>query len=208
MDRIDIQIQMLRAAEIQFRLAVAVRLATADRAQPLDLPSVWTYGQHSVEFHEIALTPEGADLAALCLERSATYLMAIQIQEALTEFANQKAREHPQPEVRSAFEIARLVRNGFAHHPMRPVWDIDKHCGNSTYAVEGIIALDTTNLHGKPFDWRDYGGPLALLRLSEFVRTKILGDEGTFGSNRERESVPPPLNEYIQQGSVVLKKLK
>ncbi len=112
---------MLRATELQFRLASAVRLAVIDRGQPLDLPLLWTHGQHSVAFHEVALTPEGADFAALCLQRSSTYLMAVQIQEALTVWTNGGARRHSDTNVRNSFEIARLIRNGFAHHPMEPV---------------------------------------------------------------------------------------
>ncbi len=65
-DLFGIQIDMLRAAELQFRLASAVRLAATDRRQPLDLPIVWTHGKHSVAFHEVALSPEGADFAAMC----------------------------------------------------------------------------------------------------------------------------------------------
>lgn len=207
-DLFDIQIDMLRAAELQFRLASAVRLAASDRRQPLDLPIVWTHGRHSVEFHEVALSPDGADFAAMCLQRSATYLMAVQIQEALTVFANGSARHHTDANIRCSFEIARLIRNGFAHHPMRPIWNIDPPCRDKVYSVAEIICLNTLGLEGKPFDWQDYGGPLALLRLSEFVRTKILGDAGEFGSNRRVESVSPPLVEYQQQGQLILKRLK
>jgi hypothetical protein len=71
-----------------------------------------------------------------------------------------------------------------------------------------MISLDTSLLDGKPFDWKDYGGPLALLRLSEFVRTKLLGDSGKFGSNRDRDSISSPSVGYHQQGPVVLKELK
>ena len=207
MNNADVQIQMLRAAELQFRLACTVWCATTNGTQPLDLPSVWTFGKYSIESHEMALTPEGASFAAQCLERSTTYLLAVQIKEALTEWTNHKAREHPQLEVRFAFEIARLIRNGFAHHPMRPVWNIDEPCESKVYSVDGVITLDTTHLDGRPFEWQDYGGPIALLRLSEFVRTKILGDQGAFGSSRNRDSILNPTSESIRQGAILLNKL-
>lgn len=69
-------IQQLFAAELQFRLASAVRLAVTGNVQPLDLPMEWTHGQHRVRYEEIALRQDQADYAASFLHRSATYLMA------------------------------------------------------------------------------------------------------------------------------------
>lgn len=57
-------IHLLKAAELQFRLASAVRLATMEKRQSIDIHLVWTHGKHSVEYHEIALTPKEADYAA------------------------------------------------------------------------------------------------------------------------------------------------
>jgi hypothetical protein len=101
---LDVQINMLRTAELQFTLASAVRLAATDRRQRLDLPLLWTHGQHSVAFHEVALTSEGADFAALCLHRSSTYLMAMQIQEALTVLTNGAAPRHSDEYLKRGFE--------------------------------------------------------------------------------------------------------
>lgn len=109
--------------------------------------------------------------------------MAVQIQEALTIWTNGEARHHSDTNVRNSFEIARLIRNGFTHHPMEPIWNVDPQCRNKVFSVNGIISLDTAGLNGKRFDWQNYGGPLALLRLSDFVRIEILGDSGEFGSN-------------------------
>jgi hypothetical protein len=41
------QIGLLFTAELQFRLASAVRLATSLGTQPIDLPITWTHGNHS-----------------------------------------------------------------------------------------------------------------------------------------------------------------
>lgn len=149
---LNVQINMLRAAELQFRLASAVRLAATDRRQPLDLPLQWIHGQHTVALHEVALTSAGADFAALSLQRSSTYLMAVQIQEALTIWTNGEARHHSDTNVRNSFEIARLIRNGFTHHPMEPIWNVDQQCRNKVFSVNGIISLDTAGLNGKRFD--------------------------------------------------------
>jgi len=199
---------MLRAAELQFRLAVAVNFAAASHNQPLDLPTTWTYGKHSVANYEIALTPEGASFAATLLEHSAMYFMAMQIELALIAWTSGKPTTHSDPEVRASFQISRHIRNGFAHYPLQPVWEIRNTDDRQIYSVRDIITLDATDVHGKPFKWQDFGGPLALLRLSEFVRTQILQDNGVFGSNRDASSGPLPSIEYLQQGPLTLKKLR
>jgi hypothetical protein len=76
MDEHEKQIGNLFTAELQFRLASAVRLATTHQVQPLDLPQDWTHGEHHLKCEEIALRPDQADYAACFLHRSATYLMA------------------------------------------------------------------------------------------------------------------------------------
>lgn len=197
--------RLLKIAELQFRLASAVRLATTDNRQPLDLPLLWTHGRHTVEYNKIALTTEEADLAACYLHRSATYLMAVQIRETIKDTLP-NAKEHPDSEIRSAFQIARLIRNAFAHNPFNPIWSIDPDCRDCTFVVRDIIALDTTQLQGKQFDWRDYGGPLALLRLSQFVRSNILG-EVKRSAEPNAQTLLPSI-EYYQQGNLILRRVK
>jgi hypothetical protein len=46
MDERETHIGLLFTAELQFRLASAVRLATSLKTQPVDLPQEWTHGQH------------------------------------------------------------------------------------------------------------------------------------------------------------------
>jgi hypothetical protein len=53
MTDIEQQIRHLRAAESQFRLGSAVRLATTFKEQPRDLPLEWTHGKHRVQYDEI-----------------------------------------------------------------------------------------------------------------------------------------------------------
>jgi len=54
-------IQHLFAAELQFRLASAVRVAVTCNRQPLDVPMEWTHGQHRVRYDEIALRQDEAE---------------------------------------------------------------------------------------------------------------------------------------------------
>jgi hypothetical protein len=194
-------IEQLFTAELQFRLASAVRLATTLKVQPLDLPMDWTHGKHRVKYEEIALRPDQADYAACFLHRSATFLMAIAMKDAIRAVVPDP-KSSTDPDVRSAYQIARLIRNAFAHAPFAPTWSIDPDCRGEVFAIPDVVTLDTTDLHGTPFDWRHYGGPLAMFRLCRFVRIHILKDQPA-----PRKVVPIPASVIYQQGDLILKKV-
>lgn len=197
------QILELKIAELQFRLAVAVRLATTCERQPLDVPTKWSHGKHLVTYDEIALRQDQADIAAQYLKQTATYLMAITIKEALID-TYQDPKNHTDTDVVAAYQIARLIRNAFAHSPIRPKWSIDPDCKNTSFSIDDIISLNTKNLDGKNFDWRHYGGLLALFRLSKYVRINLLGDTD-IGKNRK---IPKPSKEIIMQGDLILEQIE
>ena len=203
MDIREKHIGFLRNVELQFRLASAVRLATTLERQPLDLPAEWSHGNHTVKYEEIALHPLQADFAAYHLQRAATYLMAVQILKAIKETVPD-ARTHSNSSIRAAYQISRMIRNSFTHNPLQPVWALDPDCLNQTFSIPGTIQFDTKLLQGKEFDWRDYGGPLALLRLNQYVRCEILGDEPQ--AHSERVTRKPDV-EVFQQGDLILTKL-
>jgi len=192
----------LKIAELQFRLAVSVRLATTLKKQPLDVPAEWTHGKYRVLYKEIVLTQDQADIAANYLKQTATYLMAITIKESLKKIYKDP-RNHKDKNIVAAYQISRLIRNAFAHSPIRPIWEIDPDCRNKEFVVDDVIALKTDGLDQQMFDWRHYGGLLALFRLSKYVRIILLSDTDT-GENR---SIPPPKNIIYQQGNLILKKI-
>lgn len=191
----------LFTAELQFRLASAVRLATTLNVQPLDLPVEWNHGEHSVQYEEIALRQDQADYAAHYLHRSATFLMAVAMKDAIRATVNDP-KNSPNPNVRAAYQITRMIRNAFAHAPWSPTWNIDKDCRDRVFEVPDIITLNTTNLDGTPFDWHHYGGPLALFRLCRFVRVEILKDQ-----TAPRKPFPAPSGTVYQQGDLILRKV-
>jgi|GEM_PF-633273 len=200
----DSIIGQLFAAELQFRLASAVRLATTMKRQPLDLPIQWTYGRHSVKNNEIALREDQAEYASWRLHQSATFLLATEIKNAIAAVIEDPIN-HKGENISDAFQIARFIRNAFAHHPFKPVWSIQKEYQGKKFEVPGVIELDTTDLNEKVFDWRHYGGYLAILKLSHFVRFNILKDKSKKPSDRV---LSRPKNEYIQFGDLILKKIK
>lgn len=203
MSEVSEHIGYVLGAELQFRLASAVRLATTMGEQPLDLPIEWSHGKHKVQYREVALRKDQAEVAAAALHHSATYLMAVAMKDAVRA-AHHDPKSHNNPDIVGAYQIARLIRNAFAHNPFNPVWSVDPDCRDKKFAVANLISLDTADLQGKAFDWRHYGGPLALLRLSQFVRFEVLGDKSTKPSNRV---VAEPPREYYQQGDMILRKL-
>lgn len=195
-------IDQLFTAELQFRLASAVRLATTMQLQPLDLPMEWTHGRHRVTYEEVALRQDQADFAARSLQRSATYLMAVAMKDAIRACVPDP-KNSTDSNVQAAYQIARLIRNAFAHAPFSPAWSIDPDCRNKAFSIPEIVTLDTTNLHGVAFDWRHYGGPLAMFRLCRFVRTQILKDDVA-----PRKVVPIPKERYFQQGDLILRRVE
>jgi len=138
-DEREKHIQRLFTAELQFRLASAVRQATDFKTQPLDLPKEWTHGQHRVTYEEIALRPDQADYAAISLHRSSAFLMAVAMTEAFKEVVHDPS-ESADP-VRAAYQIARLVRNAFAHGPFSPTWKI-RPTWREVFEVPDVITLD------------------------------------------------------------------
>ena len=201
MNDIKKHISRLFSAQLQFRLASAVRLAVTMEKQPLDLPIEWSHGNHKVSYEEIALRKDQADFAAMNMHRSATFLMAVAMKDAI-KAAVEDPKNSNDSSVQAAYQISRLIRNAFAHSPFDPKWSIDPDCRDRTFEVHGIVTLNTTDLHGTSFDWRQYGGPLALLRLCRYVRFEILKDE-----KKPRKDIPKPTDVYYQQGDLILKRL-
>jgi hypothetical protein len=145
LSNIDQQICYLRAAELQFRLTSAVRLATTFKTKPCDLPITWSHGNHVVRYGEVAISEDEADCAACYLHRSATYLMAVAMKDAIRT-AVPDPKNHSDDVVRSAYQISRFIRNAFAHAPFNPVWSIDPDCRDQIFAVRDLLRLDTTGL--------------------------------------------------------------
>ena len=224
----ETHISYLLSAELQFRLASAVRLAVTGDRQPLDLPIEWTHGSHRVRYEEIALRPDQADYAACFVHRSAIFLMAVAVKDAIEAMAPSLAKAlskasgdidgtvrgalqavQPKPwkasdtDVGTAYHVARLIRNAFAHAPFAPTWMISTDLRDNVFAIPKVISLATKGLHGTAFDWRHYGGPLALFLLCRFVRTEILQDEV-----RPRTAVPAPARKIYQQGEMILEQVE
>ena len=126
-------------------------------------------GGHTANEKDLKLTKKEENLSVALLHRVATYILVLQIDTVL-QHKFQDRFNHKDSNIRSASWIARLIRNAFSHNPFYPQWEFYSECMNKQYGVGEIISLNTSGLNGKPVDRMHYGGPLALLQLSEYVR--------------------------------------
>lgn len=192
----------LRMAEQQFRLACTVNLAVANQVQPLDVPVEWVFGRHGVSCRDFGLRRDQAEYAAPQLEMTATLVMASAIRDVIVE-AFPCPKNHANPNVVSAYQISRLIRNAFSHSVVQPRWSIDTDC-RKRFGIEQVIRLDATALDGAFVQWRHYGGPLAIFYFGRYVRERLLDDL----ISPDREIPPPPTLECYQQGRLILRRVE
>jgi hypothetical protein len=142
-------VERLADAERLFKLAVAVHAAcTVTDSNAFDYLEAFSFGRHVARRGELALSPDEEKTAAAALEHCATYLLAVQLDTVLQQSVEDRFH-HPDDATRSAAWIARLLRNAFAHDPLRPIWQTYPECDDAFYEVAGIIALRTAGLDGK-----------------------------------------------------------
>lgn len=163
-------INKLNYAELQFKLALAVSTTCVDSEEsPLQYLTTFIHGEHTASEEELSLNKDQERFASVLLEHSATYLMVVQLNSVLGE-AIPNRLQHPDKDIRDASQIIRLIRNAFAHDPFEPTWEIKPCWDNQIFEVKGIISLNTTELNGEKVKKKDYGGPIALLHLSQFIK--------------------------------------
>jgi hypothetical protein len=174
-------------AEHQFRLACTVNFAVANRAQTLDVPVEWVFGRHRVSYRDFGLRCDQAEWAAVQLEMTATCVLAGAIRDVIVE-AFKNPKRDCNCDVVNAYQISRMIRNAFSHSMVTPRWSIDTDCQQRTFAINGVISVGTCNLHDKPLEWHDYGGPLGMFQFGRFVRECLLGVK--VDPNRQKPNFP------------------
>ena len=196
------QLNRLKLAEQQFRLACTVHLAVVNDVQPLDVPIEWSFGEHRVSYEEFGLRKDQAPVAGHALEETAMLVLTGAILDAIKAHFH-APRHHDDARVVASYQIARIIRNAFAHSMIDPTWSIDADCVDKTFEIPDIISVCTTDLHGRRMGWPDYGGPLAIFRFGRFVREVLLGEP--IDPNRPKPEFPSIRS--CQIGRMVLKKV-
>lgn len=172
----DLQ-ERLRLAELLLKLVTAVRtrtlLAKSNPAlRPLtkgDTPG--STAQPQAGQPDMLLTKEEEDEASAALENSAVYLAACQLDAVLEESIPNRF-EHDNHDIRAACSVIRLLQESFAANPFDPVWKFPDEWKGKLLEFEGL-SFFPPELDGRPVRRRDYGGPMTLLRLIEFVQGAI-----------------------------------
>jgi hypothetical protein len=166
--------QLIKNAQILFKLSLGFSATLPE----LNYYSSFASYRHTAQEPELKLTKEEEGFGSTLLEHVSIYTLAVQIDTALEALYPNRLKSADQVLLSSAW-IARLIRNSFAHSPFAPLWKIGPSCADKQFTLSNVISLDTSGLNGKDVERRHYGGPLALLRLSEFVREKLERDYGT-----------------------------
>lgn len=200
-DERELHIKNLFTAELQFRLASAVSLATTFKRQPLDVPLEWSHGKHTVKYGTIALRQEQAEYASSFFDLSSMFMMALAMRSAMQFMVPDAQNSHDQ-DIRAAHWISVMLRNAFAHSPFQPTWKVDRNCRNQKLVIKDIIEIDTTDLHGKTFEFGHCGGPLSILLLCRFIRFDILKDDAP-----KRKVIPKPAKKVRQIGGLYLQQI-
>jgi hypothetical protein len=195
-------INLLKLAEQQFRLACTVGIHATLETLPLDAPLSQSFGKHTSTWEEFGLRQDQVEYAAPALEFVSTFVMSSAMRQAFAEHVPD-ARKHENPEIVSAYQIARLTRNAFAHHMLVPIWSIDQDCRDRVFEVGDIISLETSNLDGQHLQWEHYGGHLAIWRLCQWVRFNVLDDTPPL----DRVFPERPTIEVFKQGNLLMKKI-
>ncbi len=179
MDEKLIVLSKKKLIDAENALKLVLGLRTKAHKEPVNYLDVFTWGKHTLNEVSLRLSRDEEELAFALLEHCTLYTIVIQIDTVLHElFKNQNTDRfnHPDSNVCSAAWIARLIRNAFAHDPLNPVWITYSECDSKMYAVEDIIELNTKGINGQRVRREHYGGPIAIILLSEYVRTNILED--------------------------------
>ncbi len=143
--------------------------ATHPHVEYLD---TFSFGAYVANRGELSLSAGEEEQAFAALEHCGTYLAAVQVHTAL-ESVHPDPFHIPEPEIAAAFQIARLLRNAFAHNPFGPVWEIRDAWKKQAFDVPGVISLDTSGLDAQPVKRKHYGGPLAILRLLGYAESIV-----------------------------------
>ena len=135
-----------------------------------DSPEHIVFGKHSLSPKDLEMPVESFEICGTLLERLAYRLLAMELNSALEKrFGTWQVRSgHSNELIRNASVVVWLIRNAVAHDILEPVWKIDDPAlQNRQFIVADVLTFDTTGLSGNLLKRFDFGGPIALFRLSE-----------------------------------------
>lgn len=134
-------------------------------------PDIQVWGKHSLTPKDLHLSAERFGICGTLLERLAYRLLAMELDSALGANLSREDRlNHTDDFVRNASIVVRVMRNAVAHNILNPVWKIDRKFQNRKFVIDDVLVFDTSELkNGDQLRRSDFGGPIALFRLSERI---------------------------------------
>lgn len=169
-------LKSLTLAEIQYKYTHALNIAySVNESKPkLVYTDIFVWGKYTVHKADLQLNEEQEHQGVMLSSYAAKYLLCVQIDTILSELFGKERFKHTDEDIRAVSSITRLIRNAFTHNPFAPVWLIDRDSMNKIFHVKAIdLKLDTHGKHNRSLERSDYGGPLALLKISSLVKTLI-----------------------------------
>jgi len=165
---------LIRYAQINFKFSILISAESQTNNIAENNLEEFVYGSHRMNSEELKLSDEERDYAPRLYEHTAKYVLVTQVDKVLQEMIGGDRFEHEDDNLRAASHIIRQLRNAFAHDPFNPRWKIrDERARNEIFSVKDIIELDTSNLNNTLLRNRQFGGPIALYRLTEFIREEL-----------------------------------
>ena len=172
-------INRIRLAQDFFRFAYLIGspISFGLPVQFPEPPAVRVWGEHSFSPEEAKLDPDAFGLCGAILERLAYRLLAMELDSALAAVHGKDRFNHADAFIRDASIVVNLIRVAVAHNALDPIWLIDRkmrkrihrYWRNGRTTIDGVLTFDTTDLNGEQLKRLDFGGPLALFRLSERI---------------------------------------
>ena len=141
-----------------------------------DPPEVIVFGCHSLVQDDLELPKEEFERCGAFLERLAYRLLALELNTGLEEkFGSLNNRETCSDDlIRNSSIVVWIIRNAVAHNIFQPIWRIDDpKYQDKKFVISDLPTFDTTGLNGKHLRRLDFGGPIALFRLSEKLLPRL-----------------------------------
>jgi hypothetical protein len=167
------RIDLLAVAELNYKFAIGISAAIVSSPTTIsESLGSFSWGSYRLEASELELSKADELRGASIAEHVATFALMLQLDRVLQDGVPNRFSAADDM-LRGASRIANLIRNAFAHDPFNPVWLIDRKLVGQVFDFSGLIVLDTGRLRGHPVRRRDFGGPIALLRMTQYCRAVL-----------------------------------
>jgi len=164
-------LETLSHLEDNYKFCICIRGAIDFNKIKVDPPFTSTYGNYTLVKEDFNLDEDQLKRSGWISQNNAILVLAIHLSKFMQRFGHKEFKNDI--DWKHAHLIVKHIRNAWAHDPFNPMWDIKKPDEQIILKVEDIITLDATKLDGNPVQNRQFGFSHALLKLSEYVRSKF-----------------------------------